>query len=270
MIHKICDIQNTLINKKPLIHCITNPISINQCANAILAVGSRPIMAEHPKEVAEITETSNGLMLNIGNITDVRIASMMISLKAAQEKAIPSVLDVVGIACSHFRREYVFELLKKYHIQMIKGNYSEIMALHDQTYYSPGVDSQTTLDWNTVVQSSIDLAVKYKTVILATGKTDIVTDGNKMVFVYNGTPQLATVTGTGCMLGALCSTFASVTDPLQAAISACATFGICGQLAETDKGSGSFMVNLTDQLSTIQAEKILKYLNLEEKQIEKF
>ena len=84
--------------KRPLIHCITNPISINQCANTVLAAGARPIMAEHPAEVKEITETADALMLNLGNITDVRMRSMEISLKAAEEKGIPVILDAVGAA----------------------------------------------------------------------------------------------------------------------------------------------------------------------------
>ncbi len=264
MVNEICNIRNNIINQKPIIHCITNPISINQCANTILAVGARPIMAEHPKEVSEITEASSGLMLNIGNITDVRMESMIISLKKACEKSIPSVLDVVGAACSKIRRDYVFELLKTYNIQIIKGNYSEIMALCDNNYRSPGIDAQTTLDMNTVAKCSTMLAEKYKTVIIATGKTDILADGKKIIYVFNGTPQLTTVTGTGCMLGALCSAFASVSNPLLSAVSACAVFGICGQLAETDKGGGSFMSNLMDKLSTIKLKEISSYLNLEE------
>ena len=78
MTDKICRIMDLLKKQKPLIHCITNPISINQCANIILSVGAKPIMAEHPKEVSEITESADSLMLNVGNITDVRMESIMI------------------------------------------------------------------------------------------------------------------------------------------------------------------------------------------------
>ena len=45
---KLNEICGAVREKRPLIHCITNPISINQCANVILAAGARPIMAEHP------------------------------------------------------------------------------------------------------------------------------------------------------------------------------------------------------------------------------
>lgn len=86
----------------PLIHCITNPISIHQCANGILAIGGRPIMAEHPEEVEEITKTADALMLNLGNITDVRMQSMKIAAKTARTNHIPILIDLVGIACSKF------------------------------------------------------------------------------------------------------------------------------------------------------------------------
>ena len=129
--HEICALVR---EKHPLIHCITNPISINQCANAILAIGARPIMAEHPSEVREITETSDALMLNLGNITDARMVSMKNALLAAKEKGIPAILDAVGIACSKLRRNYISELLEIGIPTVIKGNYSEIYALyHDAT-----------------------------------------------------------------------------------------------------------------------------------------
>ena len=112
MREKIHKIRADIIRKKPLIHCITNPISINQCANAILAVGARPIMAEHPGEAAEITETAQALLLNLGNITDVRMKSMAISAAAAADRGIPFVLDAVGIACSQLRKNYITELLR--------------------------------------------------------------------------------------------------------------------------------------------------------------
>ena len=93
----------SLKEKRPLIHCITNPISINDCANAILAVGGRPIMAEHPLEAEAITETAQALSLNLGNITDARMESMRLSGKQARSLPIPAVLDAVGVACSPLR-----------------------------------------------------------------------------------------------------------------------------------------------------------------------
>ena len=279
MIHSI---RSKVKECHPLIHCITNPISIHQCANAILAVGARPMMAEHPKEVREITQSADALLLNLGNITDARMESMLISAKAAKQKGIPIVLDAVGVACSTLRRSFARELLKTVSPTVIKGNYSEINALYYEKYYSVGVDADASLEQAFVSRTAVALARKYQAVILASGKADIITDGNRLVYVNNGTPQLATVTGTGCMLGALCATYltgaakadgvpGSKTEKssvMDAVITACAVLGICGKFSETEQGSGSFMTNLMNTLSILKDADIEKYLDVEERTIE--
>lgn len=309
-------IRNKVKETKPLIHCITNPISIYQCANAILAVGARPMMAEHPREVREITESADALLLNLGNITNVRMESMILAAKAAKQKGIPIVLDAVGVACSALRREFAAELLKLVTPTVIKGNYSEINALFYEEYRSAGVDADASLEPDSVSRTSVALAEAKQTVILASGKTDIITDGKRLVYGHNGTPQLATVTGTGCMLGALCATYLSAyeskegvqnakgaepdkllelksvktseressetlnVDKIQklhekkvsaidSAITACAVLGICGELAKTEAGSGSFMMRLMDALSMLKDTELEAYLRTEEREIEK-
>lgn len=264
MINKICSIREKTALKNPLIHCITNPISITRCANVIISLGARPIMAEHPKEVCEITSSADALMLNIGNITNARIKSAVLSLKKAKQIKIPTLLDVVGIACSAFRRQYVSKLLKIAVPAVIKGNYSEIAALQNKEYFSSGVDADGALDVSLVSKTAKELARKYKTVILASGKTDIITDGTKTFYVKNGTCQLAAVTGTGCMLGAVCTSFMAAAPPLYAAVSACVYLGICGELAKTETGNGSFVVNLMDKISTLDRAEILKHIKVEE------
>lgn len=263
---KLHEILEVVRERQPLIHCITNPISINQCANGILAIGARPMMAEHPKEVREITETAGALVLNLGNITDARMQSMEISLQAAKEKHIPVMLDAVGIACSKLRRDYVAHLLNTGMPMVIKGNYSEIYALYQGDYHSSGVDADTEISRDILCDAAVQLARKYGTVILASGKTDVVTDGKRLVRIHNGTKQLSSVTGTGCMLGALCGAYLSVCTDMDAAVAACAVLGICGELAETEKGSGSFMVNLMDTLSTLNGQQLEQYISMEETQ----
>ena len=264
----IQEIRKKVKENHPLIHCITNPISIHQCANAILAVGARPIMAEHPLEVREITESADALLLNLGNITDVRMESMMISAKAAKEKGIPIVLDAVGVACSGLRRNFAFDLFDTVVPTIIKGNYSEINALCHKRYHSVGVDADTTLDVDSVSKGAEKLAETYGTVILASGKTDIMTDGKRLFYGDNGSPQMATVTGTGCMLGALCAAYLSQGEAMNAARAACTVLGICGQLAETEEGSGMFMTNLMNMLSVVKDDEIRKNIITEERSIE--
>lgn len=257
-------------NKKTLIHCITNPISINQCANAILSVGARPIMAEHPKEVAEITRTADSLLLNIGNITDARMAAMPVSLKEAVKKKIPVVLDIVGFACSSLRRNFVNELLKTAVPTVIKGNYSEIFALYDEKYCSFGVDADEIISAEIAEKAVVFLSKKYKTIILATGETDIITDGKRLVHLYNGTKQLSEITGTGCMLGALCTAYLAVDNSFDSVVYACGVLGISGEMSETKAGNGTFIQRLMDTLSAITKDDIQKYLKKEEVCIEKY
>ena len=261
---KLHEIRGLVREKQPLVHCITNPISINQCANAILAAGARPIMAEHPAEAEEITESAGALMLNTGSITDARMVSMEISLQAAVREGIPVVLDAVGAACSGLRRGFILQLLETASPAVLKGNYSEIYALYHAAYHSSGVDADTELDGEAVREAAMELARKYRMTVLASGKTDIVTDGTGLVQIRNGTPQLSAVTGTGCMLGALCGVYLTACPPMDAASAACVTLGVCGQIAETEKGSGTFMVNLLDVLSTVTDTQLENKMNLEE------
>ena len=265
---KINKLRDEVKSNRPLIHAITNPISIHQCANTILAIGGRPIMAEHPKEVEEITGTSAALLLNLGNITDVRKESMRLSLRCAAEKKIPIILDVVGIACSTLRRQYVTELLKIEVPTVIKGNYSEIRSLYDDCYRSSGVDADFSLNETDTDDICISLARKLNTIVLASGKTDIVTDGRKIAHIRNGSEQLTAITGTGCMLGALSAAYLSADHTMDAITAACVMMGICGQLSETSIGYGSFMVNLMDFFSTISNESIANLIDMEENYLE--
>ena len=180
----------------------------------------------------------------------------------------PFILDVCGAACLSSRREYALSLTELAVPSVIKGNYSEIMALYSNVHRASGVDADPTLRLEALELAAAELARKLGTVVLASGGTDIVTDGRRITHIKNGTPQLSTITGTGCMQGALCAAYLSAADAFSAAVSACAVFGICGQLAETDKGSGSFFIGLHDALSTVGASEVQKYTDLEEKEIE--
>ena len=270
MLQAIHNIRAAVKTQQPLIHCITNPISITQCANAILAVGGRPIMAEHPEEAAEITRTAKALMLNLGNITDARMESIRISALTAQENNIPILLDAVGIACSSLRRAYVRRLLDAVTPTVVKGNYSEIMALYRENYRSSGVDAESSLDIPLLEEAALSLARRFHCLILASGKVDILTDGHRLFHIRNGTPQLSCITGTGCMLGALCAVYLSASSGLDAVLTACAVLGICGELAEAEQGWGTFSLRLMDGLSTLTDSNLEQRLKLEAIDLEEF
>lgn len=231
-----------------LIHCITNPISMNQCANAILALGAKPIMAEHPDEVMEITRTASSLLLNLGNITDSRISSMRLALKEASATGIPVTLDAVGAACSSLRKTLVRLFLTSGKFACLKGNYSEILALYDDTYKAAGVDAKDGIDEELIRRAVLELSKTNSCIVVATGKVDLIASDGEIREVTGGTAQLSQVTGTGCMLGAVIATYLAEENSLQSVVNACTFFKTCGEKSATDKGIGTFMVNLLDAL----------------------
>ena len=243
--------------KKKLIHCITNPISVTLCANGILALGHCPMMAEHEAEVEEITKGADALLLNLGNITDMRMRSMKIAGYTAKNKGIPIVLDAVGVACSQLRRNYAKELIPMVSPSVVKGNYSEIQALFNENYGCCGVDAEP-LSLEETETACRHLAKHYRCIFLASGKTDIITDGERVLYVNRGTPRLGEITGTGCLQGALIACFLAEQCVIDAVGCACTFLGVCGEAAAEAKGNGSFATMLLDYLSDTVLQKRIK------------
>ena len=174
--------RNDLRETAPLIHCITNPIAINDCANGILAVGGKPIMAEHPDEVEEITCIAGALGVNIGNITDARRTSVLTSAKAAKTAGVPISFDAVGVTCSALRRDLTHTLLREACPEILKGNDAEIRAIAGAHFESRGIDVLRTNTAETIEIAKM-LASTLHCVVLVTGKTDIITNGETTVAV---------------------------------------------------------------------------------------
>lgn len=257
--------------REPLIHCITNPISIHDCANVVLAAGGRPIMAEHPEEVAEITAQADALALNLGNITDARMKSIIIAGKEAMKRKIPVILDMVGIGCSTIRKTLTMEFLNQRVFEaplVLKGNMSELKALAGECVKVSGVDvtSEDAISSENETPSVIiaqDIAIKYQAVILVSGKTDIVTDGYNTYLIDNGTEMMSHITGTGCMLNVLSATYLASGAPLLSAVAAAVTFGISGELAaKRSNEPGSFQLALLDALFSVYEEQIVQNIKI--------
>lgn len=262
-----------------LIHCITNPISINDCANILLAIGARPIMAEHPDEVAEITAIAKGLALNLGNITDARMASMKISAGAAKDKGIPFVLDLVGLSCSRLRQKYAKELLQIAVPDIIKGNISELRTLLGlPTTPGMGVEAgqkemvtrENALEYARIFQKQ---AREYHTLLLATGPIDLVVSSDEAYIIANGSHALASITGTGCMNNVLAGAClagvhgisSQATNNTLAAILSCLLLGIAGENIQDiylNQGPGSFHYSLMDSISKLTPQTIAKQCNI--------
>ncbi|WP_072902050.1 hydroxyethylthiazole kinase [Hathewaya proteolytica] len=255
--------------EKPLIHCITNPISINDCANVILSVGGKPIMAEHPKEVAEITAVSKSLAVNLGNITDVRMESMMISGKTALLNHIPSVIDVVGVACSNLRMVYAREFIQQCKPSVIKGNMSEIMAICGLQNNAKGIDAgeedcAQCKNYEKILRQISKLSEETGAVIAVTGKTDIVCSRKTIYEIRNGCDMLPLITGTGCMVNALIGACLQKEYIAESVILAMAIMGIAGEKTSKVKGTGSFRVGLMDNIYVISEKDIRENLKIHE------
>ncbi len=266
-IEPLLQIRQAVRSRNPLIHCITNPISINDCANAVLAVGAQPIMAEHPQEVAAITRGAAALLVNLGNITDTRLESMLVSGGEAHEHGIPCVIDLVGAGCSLLRLQFARKFVWNCQPAVIKGNLSELKAFAGTPSQAAGVDAGDRLTPENTAKTLDQLArLSRRTgaVVLATGAVDIVTDGRQAVLLRNGVPLLSRITGTGCMVGVLTAVCLSGGDTFTAAVLAAATLGIAGELAAgTAHGTGSFRVSLLDALSTLDDETFAGRLRME-------
>lgn len=254
-LEKILRARKDLRDKEPLIHAITHPISINMVANAILFLGAKAICASHPEEVGEIVKMADSLSISLGNITAERMAAIDLACKAANEKKIPLAIDMVGVGASTLRYDFAIDLLDKYHFDLIKGNSSEIRALAKGKSNAIGIDvgkadeiSKENIE--NIAKEARSLAEKYQTTVIVTGKTDLVVTKDSYLAVDNGVETLSKITGTGCMVTAMVSSFMAVTDPVTAGLCGLLVMEIAAEKADTE-GLYTFFVNLMDQIGLI-------------------
>lgn len=271
----------------PLVHCLTHGITQNDSANGILAVGGRPNMASHPDEVSEAVRGAAALTVNLGNITAERLVAMDRAGAAACRMGIPILLDAVGVGFSTLRRDFAHRFVKQYRPAVVKGNASELRALCGLSCHGTGVDVAAADAVSTLAAARREAAAlrpfadQWHTVLLETGAVDIVipTEGlsperqpsvSGSAFVGNGTPTLARLTGTGCLLGALAGVWLAVANPWEAALLAASTLGVAGERAEEAVWQqrakpvplGSFHTALLDALSTLDTAALAAALRV--------
>lgn len=223
------DLRPALRAARPLVHCITNPIAIGDQANIVLAAGGRPIMAEHPDEVEAITADAGALLLNLGNITEVRIRSMERAAAAAARAGVPVTLDLVGVGCSALRREFALRLLAAYPVAVVRGNLSEALAALGRESHALGVDAGDRADGATQAEVARTLAKEYSAAALVSGPVDAVSDGERVALIPGGCELMGRITGTGCMQGALVAAFTAVAEPFDAAAFGAALLARAGE-----------------------------------------
>lgn len=256
----IAELHNRIQKECPIIHCITNAVTVNDCANILLAAGASPTMAHHPMEVEEITAGTNALVCNLGAIDDYEAMEKAGLVAGKCGHAI--VIDPVGISGSTYRREKCKALIEKIHPTCIRGNYSEIKALLENRSTATGVDSSDkTLD----TRSMQKYAKEHEIILIASGEKDIITDGTTTYTCNNGAPKMAKITGSGCMSSAMLGAFLGIESSAKSAAACCAFIGIAGEIAsdKTDAcggGTMTFRNNFIDQISLMSDESLQRYL----------
>lgn len=249
--------------EKPVIHHLTNWVTIYDCANIVKALGASPVMAHAKEEVAEMAKIASALVLNIGTLTVDFIEAMKIAAKSANEKGIPVVLDVCGAGATQLRDKKSFELLDEAKINIIKGNSSEIARISGEDVKTKGVDAvSVNKDLTNLAQR---LAQERLCIVVITGKEDIITDGRKVYIVKNGHPMMTHVVGTGCMAASVIGAFAAVEKDLALASSAAlACFGIAAECAAKNSvGPATFKEKLFDCIFSLDKKTIDKMQKVE-------
>ncbi|MGB5823879.1 MAG: hydroxyethylthiazole kinase [Proteocatella sp.] len=260
------EILRNVEENKVLVHSITNYVTVNDCANIILASGSSPIMADDSDEVEDITSICSALVINIGTLNKRTVEAMILAGKKSNELGHPVILDPVGAGASEFRNNTTMKLLEEISFSVIRGNISEIKFIAEGSATTKGVDADaadmvTADNLDSVIEFAKKLSKKTGAVIAITGETDIVADSDKAYIIGNGHPMMSNVTGTGCMLTAVIGSYtgANPSKPLEAAATATAAMGLCGELAferlqQLDAGTNTYRMLLIDFMSKMNRE----------------
>lgn len=255
-------------NNVPLVHFITNYVTVNDVANMMLACGGSPIMSDEISDVEDITAICNATVLNIGTLNKNTIESMIAAGKKANASGHPVILDPVGAGASKLRTETTFRLLKEVKFTVIRGNISEIKTVYSGSGSTKGVDADVA---DVVTEDNLEETVAFakelsKTtgaIIAITGAIDIIADEEQAYAVRNGVATMSRITGTGCMLDAVIAGYvtANADNKVKAVVAAIAAEGLCGEMAARKveaegSGTSSFRMYLIDAMSNLDGETL--------------
>lgn len=250
---------------KPLVHSITNYVTMNYTANALLACGASAVMAHAEEEVEEMARIADALVLNVGTLEPARLESMLKAGRTANRCTIPIILDPVGAGATTLRTRACKRLLSELSIQVVRGNPSEILSLLQEASGTKGVESVHLVEES--VEVALHLAKTYALTVAITGKVDFVTDGGRTLRVHNGHAMMGLLTGAGCAATAVIGAFASVgLDRLEATAAALSYFGLAGEkAAEKAAGPGTFQVRFLDALYRLGEEDLRQGAKIEKR-----
>ncbi|MAD41006.1 MAG: hydroxyethylthiazole kinase [Arcobacter sp.] len=253
-----------LRQQSPLIHNITNVVVANYVANGLLSLGCSPIMSNAIEEMDELPAICKALVINIGTLTSEQVKSMRKAGISANKNNIPVVLDPVGVGATTFRQETVKTLLSEIKFDLIRGNAGEIAHLAQAAWNAKGVDAGS--GEANLSQIAIDVALKYNCIVSISGETDYISDGKKVAKIDNGTVLFPKITGSGCLLSAVCGAFLTLEGKkFELIVSACTSYAIAGQIVKENldnNQTGQFYVELLDSLAKLDDETVQKYAKI--------
>ncbi len=249
--------------QKPLVHHLTNWVTIYDCAQVVKSLGASPVMAHAPEEVADMAQIASALVLNIGTLTAGLVESMKLAGNSANQRGIPVILDVCGAGATRLRDATCRELLETFRVDVIKGNQSEIARVAGLTVSTRGVDAgQVNADLAELARA---LARTHEATVVITGRQDVVADRSVTCLVNNGHPLMTNVVGTGCMAASVIGAFAAVEKNLcAAAASALVCYEIAAELAaEGCAGPCDFKTRLLDRLYALEGATVSQRQNIQ-------
>lgn len=249
------DCLSKVRDARPLVHHITNYVTVNDCANVCICTGGSPVMSDAAEDVPGMVGLASAVVLNIGTLNPRTVESMLVAGKVANSKGIPVVLDPVGAGATEYRTACVRTILDRVKISVIKGNAGEICVMAGMAGTVRGVDSGDAGDVAGAVKA---LASRHGCVVAASGPVDYVSDGKTVMELENGSPMMENVSGTGCMLSSVIGCFVGACGASAGSVaSAITTFNVASEDAEKMcKGPGSFKTALMDCLFNIDPSTV--------------
>lgn len=252
----------------PLVHNITNYVTVNDVANVLLACGGSPIMSDEPEDVSDITSICGGLNINIGTLNKRSIEAMFVAGRRANELGHVVLLDPVGAGASALRTGAAVKLMEELKLDVIRGNVSEIKTLALGSGTTKGVDADaadavTEDNLDAMVRFAKDFAAKAGVIVAITGAIDLVADGKTCYVIRNGRPEMGRITGTGCQLSGMTAAFlvANPDNKLEAAAAAVCAMGLAGEIGwshmKPEDGNSTYRNRIIDAIYHMD-EKTLK------------
>ncbi len=249
-------LRQAIVDKRPLVHHLTNYVTAGFCADMALAIGASPVMADELQEMGEMTGKADALVLNIGTINAGKFAAMERAAQVARKRRIPVVLDPVGVMATEYRLNCALKLLAE-GVTILRGNLSECSALASAKAEGKGVDAVEETELKATELAPL-LAQQFSCVVAITGAKDVISDGAVTWEAKNGDAMLSSITGTGCMTTTLTGAAAGATDNyLAAAIFGLTAMNIAGErAAQRAHGPGSFRSILLDEIHALTGEDL--------------